>query len=219
MSAEPAGEWRAVAAERASGERERRTVEHRTVVMAEEEQHPGHADRPESVHAVQHPRRSGGGEAVDRLEIATSRGLFSCQPAHPGDAMAESGALPDPATVDARQRRRRRKRPQRRPGGAAPTEPGQARETAGGVRRKRVATREREHDVLERRGAAQDAPQTEAGDGAEQGIPGAGALEGSGIEVEGERAPDTGRQRRQHLDLARISSRSPRAPRPVERAG
>ena len=111
MPTEPAGERRAVAAEHASGERARRTVEHRTVVMAEEEQHPGNADRPESGHAVQHPRRSGGGEAVDRLEIATSRGLLSCQPAHPGGARAESGALPEPATVDARQRRRRRETP------------------------------------------------------------------------------------------------------------
>ena len=219
MSAEPAGERRAVAAERASGERERRTVEHRTVVMAEEEQHPGHADRPESVHAVQHPRRSGGGEAVDRLEIATSRGLFACQPAHPGDAMAESGALPDPATVDARQRRRRRKRPQRRPGGAAPTEPGEARQTAGGVRRKRVATREREHDVLERRGAAQARAPDRGGRRGGAGHPRrrrAGRV----------RDRSRGRARAGHGPPAAPAprsrahpSRSPRAPRPVERAG
>ena len=177
---EPAGERRAVAAERASGERARRTVEHRTVVMAEEEQHAGNADRPESVHAVQHPRRSGGGEAVDRLEIATSRGLVACQPAHPGDARAESGALPEPATVDARQRRRGRERPQRRPGRAAPAEPGEARQTAAASAGRALPARERDHDVLERRGAAQDAPQTEAGDGAQQRIPGAGALEGPG---------------------------------------
>ena len=219
MPAEPAGERRAVAAERASGERARRTVEHRTVVMAEEEQHPGNADRPESGHAVQHPRRSGGGEAVDRLEIATSRGLLSCQPAYLGGAMAESGALPEPATVDARQRRRRGKRPQRRPGRAAPAEPGEARQTAGGVRRERVATRERDHDVLERRGAAQDAPQTEASDGAQQRIAGAGALERPGIEIEAERAADTSRQRRQHLDLARIRAGHLEHARPGERAG
>jgi hypothetical protein len=77
MPAEPASERRAVAAERASSERARRTVEHRAVVVPEEEQHPRHTDGPESVHAVQHPRRSGRGEGVDRLQIATSRGLFS----------------------------------------------------------------------------------------------------------------------------------------------
>jgi len=123
-------------------------------VSAEAQKRP-HARRAQADDAAQRPRDLAWPEIVQVPQVVRPPRDVARQPADPGGAMTEPGALPEQPQGHARERLRVRERALPRIGRAAAAEADQTGESATGALRSRIAGGEHGDEVLERGRAAQ----------------------------------------------------------------
>src|SRR5262249_52779358 len=114
LATQPALERSTVAAENPPGEGACRGVSHGVIVVAQEEEEPGHTEGSETPDLPQAPRRLHPRQVLDGPEIVPSPDHVACRGDHRASAIAEVRPLPEPANTESGEGRRTGERAHRR---------------------------------------------------------------------------------------------------------